>query len=162
MPGLVELKCRLIDIKSLPSSFFAHFPNLKKVNLDCNGFELIDDLAKHLNESALTTIKLKRMSPQSFLRLNQLSVKTLQVLHIGLDYHRCLECEDLQDFLQNHKAITDLTIFFWEFNGSKLRALILMILKHLPELEKFQIWNDHISRRYPRNSGIGNDQVFED
>ena len=85
MPRLVELKCHLNHIKSLPL-FLGHFPNLKELDIDCYGVkeEVIDDLVRHLEKTQITTIKFKRMSHQNFLHLSRLSVKRLQVCHIEI------------------------------------------------------------------------------
>ena len=142
---LEEFGCQLKHFRSLPSSFLAHFTNLRKLNIYCNEAEetQVQDLISFMNKSQLTSIKLWSLPTASFQLFQHLQVDSLQVLetHIHNMYEVQVPALDiLQEFLPRHPNITHFEIrFFIDYDEPKSLELIPMILATLTKLERLVV-----------------------
>ena len=144
---LQKLICVLRYLKSLPSSFLAHFTNLRQLDINCLLAEQtqVEDLISFMHKSQLTSIKLRLLPSECFQLLQKLQVDSLQLfeIHIYNYEDKCVNAFDiLQEFLSRHPNITHLEIgFVNDYVEPKLLELIPMILATLPKLEILVVWN---------------------
>ena len=144
---LQEFECQLRHFLSLPSSFLAHFTNLRKLDIDCLLAEetKVEDLISFMNKSQLTSIKLEDLSSAYFQLFLLLQVDSLQLLEIKIDNEpqdKMPVFDILQEFLPRHPNITQFKIgFFNYYDEPKSLELISMILAGLPQLEMLVVWN---------------------
>ena len=144
---LEEFKCQLKHFSSLPSSFLAHFTNLRELDIDCDETEetKVKDLISYMQKSQLTSIKLEDLPSACFQLFQQLQVDSLQLLGIVIDnwdQDEMLAFEILQEFLPRNQNITQFEIeFFEDYDEPKSLELIPMILATLPKLEKLKVDN---------------------
>ena len=144
---LEEFKCQLKHFKSLPSSFLAHFTNLRKLDIECWNVEetKMEDLISFMNKSQLTSITFRFLPLACFQLLQNLQVDSLQLLEIHINnwgQDKMLAFDILQEFLSRHPSITQFKIKFAEdYDEPKSLQLIPMILAILPQLERLEVWN---------------------
>ena len=144
---LEEFGCELSHIKSLPSSFFAHFTNLRKLDIYCEDAEetQVEDLISFMNKSQLTSIRLWYLPSASFQKFQQLQVHSLQLLVIHIDNRYKVQVpafDILQKFLPRHPNITQFEIGFVEDHDEPMSLkLIPMILAALTKLERLVVWH---------------------
>ena len=144
---LEEFGCELRYFKSLPSSFFAHFTNLRKLVIECNKAEetKVEDLISYMNKSQLTSIWLWLLPPTSFQLFQQLQVDALQVLEIHIKnkpQDKVPVFDILQELLPRHPNITRFEIRFAnDYDEPKSLELIPMILETLKKLEWLEVEN---------------------
>ena len=144
---LEEFGCQLRHVKSLPSSFLAHFTNLRELNIECFKTEetKVEDLISFMNKSQLTSIKLGWLPSASFQLLQHLQVDSLQLMEITIDneYQEKVPAFDiLQEFLPKNPNITQFQISFKkDYDEPKSLELIPMILTTLPQLEILVVLN---------------------
>ena len=142
---LEEFKCQLSHFSSLPSSFLAHFTNLRKLDIDCEDAEetKMEDLISFMHKIQLTSIGLWRLPSACFQQFQQLKVDSLQVLVIHINNRNQDEVaafDILQEFLPRHPNITEFGIgFFEDYDEPKSLELIPMILATLPKLERLEV-----------------------
>ena len=142
---LEEFGCQLRDFKSLPSSFFEHFTNLRKLDISCEDAEetKVKDLISYMNQSQLTSIWLGNLSSKYFPLFQKLQVNLLQVFVIIINSEPQVPVFDmLQEFLPRHPNITDFEISFnFGYEEPKLQELIPMVLATLTKLKWLVVEN---------------------
>ena len=145
---LEEFGCELRHFKSLPSSFLAHFTNIRKLDISCYHAEetQVQDLISFMNKSQLTSIKLEWLPTASFQLLQQLQVDSLQHFEILFDnwciYDKVPAFDILQEFLPRNPNITKFEIGFQNnYDEPKSLELIPRILATLKKLEILVVWS---------------------
>ena len=142
---LKKFKCQLKYFKSLPTSFLAHFTNLRKLDIKCKDAEekKMEDLISFMHKSQLTTIKLWDLHSTCFQQFQRLQVVSLQILKIHINNINQVELpvlDILQEFLPRHPNITQFEIrFYKDYDEEKSLELIPMILATSPQLERLVV-----------------------